>query len=235
MIGPPASPSLTGRLIPGTAKGMLPSSRPRSQTDENRNQVGFVELFDGIAEDFFDAFDRLRFTHYRQAVAQLQREIGRGEQLYARTMHPADVDAVQVSQTQRAEFAAVDFGAGDDDRPGDELLSNAFQSMSCVFQSFCTRSPKRSSSACTSSGEVITSTRSPDSRVESEVGIETCPARQRREMTKWWWLYAATSRMLLPTTPGLENLEFDDERYSFYVRRPVAECPRAGRRVCVRR
>lgn len=93
----------------------------QEQTDENRNQVGFVELFDGIAEDFFDAFDRLRFTHYRQAVAQLQREIGRGEQLYARTMHPADVDAVQVSQTQRAEFAAVDFGAGDDDRPGDEL------------------------------------------------------------------------------------------------------------------
>ena len=88
----------------------------QEQTDENRNQVGFVELFDGIAEDFFDAFDRLRFTHYRQAVAQLQREIGRGEQLYARTMHPADVDAVQVSQTQRAEFAAVDFGAGDHSR-----------------------------------------------------------------------------------------------------------------------
>ena len=85
-------------------------------------------------------------------------------------------------------------------------LSNAFQSMSCVFQSFCTRSPKRSSSACTSSGEAITSTRSPDSRVESEVGIETCPARQRREMTKWWGLYAATSRMLLPTMPGLEIL-----------------------------
>lgn len=137
----------------------------QEQTDENRNQVGFVELFDGIAEDFFDAFDRLRFTHYRQAVAQLQREIGRGEQLYARTMHPADVDAVQVSQTQRAEFAAVDFGAGDDDRPGDELAVQCVSSRCRAYSSLSV--PARRRGWCTSSGEVITST--PDHPIRGRV------------------------------------------------------------------
>ena len=136
----------------------------------------------------------------------MQREIGRGEQLYARTMHSADVDAVQVSQTQRAEFAAVDFGAGDDDRPGDELAVQCVPVDVVRIPVFLYPLAEEEFQCLPSSGEVITSTRSPDSRVESEVGIETCPARQRRGDDEMWWLYAATSRMLLPTTPGLEIL-----------------------------
>lgn len=82
-------------------------------------------------------------------------------------------------------------------------LSMAFQSILPVFQSFCSCSPKIIRSASTSAGEVTTRMMSFCWSVLSEVGIETLPSRQMREMTKRWWLWAATSWTLLPKMAGL--------------------------------
>ena len=80
--------------------------------------------------------------------------------------------------------------------------STEFQSMFSVFQSFCSCSPKMSRRASASSRLVMTRMTSSRCNCLSDVGIETCPLRQRREMTKWWWLSAAMSWMLLPKTAG---------------------------------
>lgn len=55
---------------------------------------------------------------------ELEREVGGGQKLHARAVNAADVDAVKVSQAQRAELAAVDFGAGDQDALRDKLPVN---------------------------------------------------------------------------------------------------------------
>ena len=82
-------------------------------------------------------------------------------------------------------------------------LSTEFQSMLSLFQSFCSCSPKISRRASASPGVVMTSRMSSARSVLSEVGIETCPSRQSREMTKRWWLCTATSWTLRPNTAGL--------------------------------
>ena len=91
------------------------------QADENRREVRFVEALHGVAEDLLDVADRLRLAHDRQAVAQLQSQVGRGEQLHARTVNAADVDAVVVAQAQCRELLAVDFGARHQDALRHEL------------------------------------------------------------------------------------------------------------------
>ena len=65
--------------------------------------------------------DRGGFAHDRQAVAHLQTQVGGGQQLYARAVDAADVDAVIVAQAQRGEFLAVDFGARHEDALRGEL------------------------------------------------------------------------------------------------------------------
>ena len=65
--------------------------------------------------------DRGGFAHDRQAVAHLQTQVGGGQQLYARAVDAADVDAVIVAQAQRGELLAVDFGARHEDALRDEL------------------------------------------------------------------------------------------------------------------
>ena len=82
-------------------------------------------------------------------------------------------------------------------------LSTAFQSMFSAFQSFSSCSPKISRRPSASDGAVMTRMMSSFCSVLSEVGIDTRPLRQMREMTKWWWLCEAISWTLLPKTAGL--------------------------------
>ena len=62
-------------------------------------------------------------------------------------------------------------------------LSMAFQSMSSLFQSVCSCSPKRTVSVGAFFSDVITSNRSPSRTTVSDVGMVTLPSRHRREMT----------------------------------------------------
>ena len=110
-----------GNRNPGDRHGNASQREAEDQADEHRREVGFVEALDGVAEDFLDVADRLRFAHHGQTVAQLQTQVGGGQQLHARAVHAADVDAVGVPQAQLREFLAVDFGACHEDALRDEL------------------------------------------------------------------------------------------------------------------
>ena len=77
-------------------------------------------------------------------------------------------------------------------------LSILFQSMLPVFQSRLSSSPKSTVSAGTSLSLVITSSRSFFSRVVSDVGIDTSPLRQRREITNFGAVRAAACFTLRP-------------------------------------
>ena len=82
-------------------------------------------------------------------------------------------------------------------------LSMAFQSMSSLFQSLFSCSPKRTVSDGTSFSAVITNRRSPSRSMVAEVGMLTWPSRQRREMTKRVVLMVPMSFTLLPKMAGL--------------------------------
>ena len=102
---------LHGNRDAGDRYGDASERQAENQTDEDRHEVGLIEAFHGVAEDFLDVADRLRFAHHRQTVAHLEPQVGRGQQLHARTVDAADVDAVVVPQAQLREFLAVDLGA----------------------------------------------------------------------------------------------------------------------------
>lgn len=65
MIGPPARPSFTGRLMPGDAYGDAPEREPEDQADEDCHEVGLFEVLHGIAENLFHMLDRGGFAHDR--------------------------------------------------------------------------------------------------------------------------------------------------------------------------
>ena len=120
MIGPPASPSRTGAEMPGRCSGTAPTASPRMMPMKMAAMLGSLRFFFGVAEHLLDVVHRRRFAHDDHAVADLQYEARRGQQRYAAAVDAADVDPVAVSQPQRSNFFAVDFGAGDDDRLRDQ-------------------------------------------------------------------------------------------------------------------
>ena len=84
------------------AYGDAPEREPEDQADEDCHEVGLFEVFHGVAEYLFHMLDRCGFTHDRQAVAHLQTQVGCGQQLHARTVDAADVDAVGVLRVLEA-------------------------------------------------------------------------------------------------------------------------------------
>ena len=91
---------LYGQADARNADGDAPQHQSQNQSDEDRHEIGFVEVLDGVAENLLDVLDRRGFADDRQAVAHLEPQVGRCEQLHARTVDAADVDAVVVAQAQ---------------------------------------------------------------------------------------------------------------------------------------
>ena len=79
----------------------------------------------------------------------------------------------------------------------------AFQSMSSLFQSVFSCSPKRNVSALLSSSDEITSSLSPSCSTLLPTGIETLPLRHRRDITNGWLMKCDISRKFFPNTAGL--------------------------------
>lgn len=90
-------------------------------TQEDSDQIGFVKHLDGVAHLFLHILECLAVPNDDDAVTQQQPQVGCGQQLQAATVHSADVHAVVLAQAQGPQFAAINFGFGDEDGLGNEV------------------------------------------------------------------------------------------------------------------
>ena len=98
-------------------------SHHQAQHDANEygHQVRLFQALDGIAQHTLHIVQGGCLAYHGQTVAHLKAQVSRGQQLHAAAVDAGDVDAIRVTQVQRAQFAAVQFGTGDYDALRNEL------------------------------------------------------------------------------------------------------------------
>ena len=81
----------------GDGDGERSEYEPEYYAYEYDDQVGFVEAPHGVAEHLLDVVNGGGFAHHGEAIAELEDQIGRGQQLHTGAVDAADVDAVVVA------------------------------------------------------------------------------------------------------------------------------------------
>ena len=83
--------------------------------DKHGEQVGVVQPLVGVAHAASQAVHILLTSHHRQAVADLQRQVGAGQQFDTGTVDAGNVDLITLVQAYGADLATVDVVLSDDD------------------------------------------------------------------------------------------------------------------------
>ena len=108
------------RAEPNT-DGDAAQEQTKHDAHEDGDHVRLVEMLDGVAELIGHFFDAVGLTDDGDAVAHAEHEVGGGHELYASTLHAADIDAIAVAELQCAEVSSVDFRACDENALRDEF------------------------------------------------------------------------------------------------------------------
>ena len=92
-----------------------PQRQSEHDAHKHGNQVGLLQVLDGIAQHLLHILYGCRFTHYGQAVAQLQGQTGSSQQLHTVAVDAADVHTIVVAQVKRTQLLAVELTSGHHD------------------------------------------------------------------------------------------------------------------------
>ena len=79
---------------------------------EDGDEVGLVEALHGVAQARGQAVDVLQVAHHGEAVAHLEAQVGRGQEVDAGAVHAGAVELVAVVEAERAQGYAVVFALG---------------------------------------------------------------------------------------------------------------------------
>ena len=106
----------------GDEDGQRAQHHTEGDAEEDGCEVGLLETLDGVAHEFGYLLYALGLAHHNDAVAQLEQQVGLGDEVDTGTADARDGDVEGLAQLEVAQALAVDGGVGDDEALGSEVV-----------------------------------------------------------------------------------------------------------------